>query len=60
MDGCHIDTNIMSLDSLRFYEAYWLPNKFGFDKRKVHFSSLILTEQMTREKALKRLQEPSV
>ena len=42
----------------RFFESYWLPNKFGFDKRKVHFSSLILTEQMTREEALKRIQEP--
>lgn len=40
----------------RFYEDYWLPKKFGFDKRKAHFSSLILTGQMTREDALKRLQ----
>ena len=24
----------------RFYEAYWLPSKFGFDKRRAHFSSL--------------------
>lgn len=39
----------------RFYEDYWLPKKFGFDKRKAHFSSLILTGQMTREEALKRL-----
>ena len=42
----------------RFFEAYWLPNKFGFDKRKVHFSSLILTEQMTRDEALERIQKP--
>jgi N-acetyl sugar amidotransferase len=40
----------------RFYEDYWLPKKFGFDKRKAHFSSLILTGQMTRVDALKRLQ----
>jgi N-acetyl sugar amidotransferase len=39
----------------RFYEDYWLPRKFGFDKRKAHFSSLILTDQMTREEALERL-----
>ena len=39
----------------RFYEDYWLPRKFGFDKRKAHFSSLILTGQMTREDALERL-----
>ena len=42
----------------RFYEGYWLVKKFGFDKRRAHFSSLILTGQMTREKALERLAEP--
>ena len=36
----------------RFYEDFWLPRKFGYQKRKAHFSSLILTGQMTREKAL--------
>lgn len=39
----------------RFYESYWLPKKFGFDTRKVQFSSLILTGQMTREAALEKL-----
>jgi N-acetyl sugar amidotransferase len=39
----------------RFFEGYWLPNKFGYDKRKTHFSSLILTKQMTREDALSKL-----
>ena len=33
--------------------------KFGFDTRKVQFSSLILTGQMTREEALKKLSEPA-
>jgi N-acetyl sugar amidotransferase len=42
----------------RFYESYWLPTRFGFDVRKVQFSSLILTGQMSREEALERLQEP--
>jgi N-acetyl sugar amidotransferase len=41
----------------RFYEGYWLPTRFGFDTRRVQFSSLILTEQMTREEALKELEE---
>lgn len=44
----------------RFYEDYWLPRKFGFDKRKAHFSSLILTNQMTREEALERLKHPEL
>ncbi|MCG7506262.1 N-acetyl sugar amidotransferase [Mesorhizobium sp. IRAMC:0171] len=39
----------------RFYEGYWLPTKFGYDKRRAHFSSLILTGQMTREDALERI-----
>lgn len=43
----------------RFYEGYWLPVKFGFDTRRVQFSSLILTGQMKREEALAKLAEPS-
>ena len=39
----------------RFFEDYWLPNKFGFDKRRAHFSSLILSGQMTREEAIERM-----
>ena len=44
----------------RFYEDFWLPRKFGFQKRKAHFSSLILTGQMTREEALERLSQPEL
>lgn len=43
----------------RFYEGYWLPKKFGYDTRRVQFSSLIVTGQMTREEALARLQHPA-
>lgn len=42
----------------RFYESYWLPERFGYDVRKVQYSSLILTGQMTREEALERLATP--
>lgn len=44
----------------RFYEDYWLPKKFGFEKRRAHFSSLILTGQMTREEALERIAKPEM
>lgn len=44
----------------RFYEDYWLPRKFGFDKRKAHFSSLIMTGQLTRADALKRITSPEL
>lgn len=43
----------------RFYEGYWLPTRFGYDTRRVQFSSLILTGQMTREEALSRLEKPA-
>jgi N-acetyl sugar amidotransferase len=43
----------------RFFESYWLPQRFGFDVRKVQFSSLILTGQMTREDALAELASPA-
>jgi N-acetyl sugar amidotransferase len=39
----------------RFYEGYWLPTKFGYDKRRAHFSSLILTGQLSREAALEKI-----
>ena len=39
----------------RFYEDFWLPRRFGFQKRRAHFSSLILTGQMSRETALERI-----
>lgn len=41
----------------RFYEGYYLPTKFGYDKRKSYFSNLVLTGQMTREEALEKLKE---
>ena len=44
----------------RFYEDFWLPRKFGYEKRKAHFSSLILTGQMTREEALERVSKPEL
>jgi N-acetyl sugar amidotransferase len=42
----------------RFFEGYWLPSRFGYDVRRVQFSSMILTGQMTREEALAALEQP--
>lgn len=39
----------------KFYEGYWMPTRFGYDTRRVQFSSLIVTKQMTREEALNKL-----
>jgi N-acetyl sugar amidotransferase len=44
----------------KFYEGYWLPKKFGYDTRKVQYSSLIVTGQMTRAEALEKLSRPAI
>lgn len=41
----------------RFYQAYILPTKFGVDKRKGHYSSLICSGQMTRDEALAEMEK---
>lgn len=42
----------------KLFQNYYLPVKFGFDKRRPHLSSLIVSGQMTREEALRALSEP--
>lgn len=42
----------------KFYQAYVLPEKFGYDKRKVHLSALIRNNELTRDEALKELERP--
>jgi len=44
----------------RFYEDYWMPRKFGYEKRRAHFSSLVMTGQMSREDALLRIAKPEL
>lgn len=41
----------------RWYEGYYLPYKFGYDKRRVYFSNEILTGTLTREQALEELKQ---
>lgn len=41
----------------RFYQDYILPKKFNIDKRKAHLSSLICSNQITREEALEELKK---
>jgi N-acetyl sugar amidotransferase len=42
----------------KFFQAHYLPEKFGYDKRKAHLSSLIVSGQMTRDEALTELKQP--
>jgi N-acetyl sugar amidotransferase len=43
----------------KFFEGYWLPTRFGYDTRRVQYSSLILTGQMSRDEALENLKKPA-
>lgn len=42
----------------KFFQNYWLPFKFGYDKRRPHLSSLIMSKQMSRDEALAELKKP--
>jgi len=39
----------------KWFQSHYLPVKFGFDKRRAHFSSMIMSGQMLREDALEDL-----
>lgn len=41
----------------RFYQGYYLPRRFGFDKRRAHLSCLILAKRLERTEALRLLEE---
>ena len=44
----------------KFYQDIYLPAKFGFDKRRLHLSSLIVSGQVTRQAAIEELMRPSI
>ncbi len=43
----------------RFFQGYILPTKFNFDKRRGHYSALIMTNQMSRPEAIEKLKQPT-
>lgn len=43
----------------KFFQSYILPEKFNIDKRKAHFSSMIMSKMMTRQNALNELAKPA-
>lgn len=42
----------------KLFQNYYLPRKFGYDKRRPHLSSLIVSGQITRDEAIEKLSEP--
>ena len=49
----HLENSLTAFIQLR-----WYPEKFNVDKRTWHLSSMIISGQMTREEAMKELEEP--
>lgn len=43
----------------RFYQGWILPHKFGYDKRRMHLSTLVCSGQMTRAEALAEMATPA-
>jgi N-acetyl sugar amidotransferase len=43
----------------RFYQGYILPRKFGYDILRVYLATLVMSGQISREEALKKLSEPA-
>jgi hypothetical protein len=41
----------------KFFQSYYLPVKFNFDKRRAHLSSLIISGQISRADALEKMKE---
>ena len=44
----------------KFIEGYWNLKRYGQDIRMVWNSSLVMTGQMTREEALKQMEQPPI
>ena len=42
----------------KFFQNYYLPKKFGYDKRKPHLSSQILSGEISRNEAIMELKTP--
>jgi N-acetyl sugar amidotransferase len=44
----------------KFFQAWYLPQRWGYDKRLAHLSSLVATGQLTREAALREFRETAL
>lgn len=44
----------------KFFQSYYLPKKFHYDKKRAHLSSLVVSGEMTREQALQEMEDTSM
>lgn len=42
----------------KWFQSYYLPTRFGYDKRRAHLSSMIMSKEITRDEALEKLSLP--
>ncbi|GAB3513238.1 N-acetyl sugar amidotransferase [Spirosoma knui] len=54
--GGHHHENLFT----KFAMTYWLPQKFGIDKRKITLSAQVLNQVISREEALAQLAHPPI
>lgn len=40
----------------KFFQAYFLPTRFGYDKKRAHLSSLVVSGQLSREAAMAEME----
>ncbi|RZK02681.1 MAG: N-acetyl sugar amidotransferase [Flavobacterium sp.] len=52
--GGHHHENIFT----KFAMSYWLPQKFGIDKRLIHLSAQVASNAISREEALRQISTP--
>ena len=52
--GKHYESGVYT-----YYQGWILPNKFGYDKRRMHLSTLVCSGQMSRDEALKEMSAPT-
>ena len=43
----------------KFFQSYYLPRKFKYDKKRAHLSSLVVGGEMTRDEALREMEDTS-
>lgn len=42
----------------KYFQNHYLPSKFGYDKRRMHYSSMVLSGQLSRGEAVAKLKQP--
>jgi N-acetyl sugar amidotransferase len=42
----------------KFFQAYYLPTRFGFDKRRAHVASLVAAGEISRDQGLAEMEKP--